>query len=87
MSVNKELQDLKVEVAEFKAGINEWMATTTEYRKALCTKLDTLNNRFTELPCRERKGWYTSMGKQVAFMWGLLCTGCVFLLKHLMIDK
>jgi hypothetical protein len=74
-----ELAELKVTIATFTAKVDEWMGTTTEYRKSLCNKLDKLSDKhdllvekFSNLPCGERKGWYTSMGKRIQVtMWSI----------------
>ena len=56
----------------FIAKVSEWMLSTTEYRKSLCTKIDTINDKISELPCKERKGFYTSVSNQMRIMWGFI---------------
>ena len=75
MSVNKELQELKILVASHQATVNEWMKTTIEYRKNLYDKIDKINNALGNLPCKERYGWYSSINKQIKFIWGV--TGAI----------
>ena len=51
----------------------------TDWRKLFCGKVEEIKNdvkslldKFILLPCKERKGWYQSMGRQVGFMWAVL---------------
>lgn len=67
-----ELNDMKLEFCEFKAKVTEWMATTNEYRKALCTKMDTILDKVSKLPCDKRSGFYENVTRQMAFIWGVL---------------
>ena len=72
MSVNKEIEQIKIELSGFKASVESWMLTTTEYRQSLCHKIDDILIRLNDLPCKERKGWYASFGRQLNFMWVIL---------------
>lgn len=72
MSLNEELNNLKSAVAEHKGKVDEFIINTVGYRKDLCSKLDRIMTNLTQLPCSERKGWYTSMNKQIGFMWVVL---------------
>ena len=71
-NMSTEIQDLKVEIAGFTSKVGSWMETTTEYRKSLCDKINIINEKIADLPCKERKAWYQSTGRQVGFMWLVL---------------
>jgi hypothetical protein len=64
-----DLNKLSQEVAEHRGRVEEFIANTTSYRKDLCAKLENIRSTLAELPCKERKAWYDSMGKQLNFMW------------------
>ena len=79
IKMDEDLQELKVsfinfkiEIKEFVAGLKEWQSQTTEYRKHLCDKIDKINTKFVELPCRERSGIYQSLTTQVKVIWGFI---------------
>ncbi len=57
-------------LAVLEERVKNWMETTTEYRKTLCSKIDIITEKLSELPCKERKSWYQNMDRQVKFMWG-----------------
>ena len=48
--VDRELQDLKIDIASFTAKVNEWMVTTKDYRIELCKKVDSLDKKMDCLP-------------------------------------
>ena len=52
--------------------VKSWMETTTEYRKSLCHKLDDINIKLNDLPCKERSSFYKSVTKQLNFIWIVL---------------
>ena len=67
-------------LAVLEERVKQWMDTTVDYRRTLCSKLEEMKNenRITQdkifawlesLPCKERKGWYNSMDKQVKTVW------------------
>lgn len=68
----EELQDIRITLATLSQKVEGWMSTTTEYRLSLCDKLKDVTDKLNVLPCRERKGWYQGMSRQVAFMWAVL---------------
>jgi len=66
-------------IAVLEERVNNWMNTTTDYRRSLCEKIDELragqkemNIALGRLPCGERKGWYNSTNRQIAFMWVMI---------------
>ena len=64
--------DTRIKLAEFTAKVTEWMVSTTEYRKALCSKLDIITDRLNKLPCDRRVGFYESVSMQMKFIWGVM---------------
>jgi hypothetical protein len=78
----EENNELKTQLAVLTEKVTGWMETTTEYRKNLCNKVDIITKNFSTLPCSERKGWYTGMNKQIAFMWVILSGVVIALLKE-----
>ena len=70
--MSSDLNKLEQEVAEHRGRVNEFIANTIGYRKDLCAKLDRITSVLTKLPCDARQGWYTSIGRQVGFMWVVL---------------
>jgi hypothetical protein len=50
--------------------VENWMASTTEYRKSLCAKLDTLRDDITKLPCS--KGHDMHVDRQLGAIWWIV---------------
>ena len=78
-------------IAVLEERVKNWMDTTVDYRHTLCSKIDLiqslfdtvnkkLDNLISELPCKERKAWYTSMEAQVRALWVLMVTVIIGLL-------
>lgn len=78
-------------LARLEERVTNWMETTNEYRKNLCCKIDRIMDTLTNLPCKERKGWYESMNKQVGWVWkavGALAIALVVgFFKHILGSK
>lgn len=75
--MDKELVDLKIEIAAFTAQVKEWMDTTKDYRVGLCGKIDRINDKMERLPCVERR-W---IGKSIYVLYSidiLLITAIVY---------
>ena len=72
MTSDDEIKELEIRVEKFISKIEEWMSTTTEYRKCLVDKIDDINIRLNNLPCKERKGIYDSITTQVKWMWAFI---------------
>ena len=68
----QEFRDFKEKIIRFTAGLEAWQEMTTDYRKALCEKIENILLRMDNLPCKERAAWYQSMGRQIGFMWVVL---------------
>lgn len=48
-------RDYDVKLDVLSERVENWMETTTDYRKALCGKLDLITQRLNELPCKGRE--------------------------------
>ena len=55
--------------------LNTFMETTTEYRKSLCAKLDTLRDDIIKLPCS--KGHDMHVDRQLGAIWWLVSLSLV----------
>lgn len=60
-------------IARLEERVSNWMEQTTEYRKALCAKLDKVMEKLDNLPCDLRHGRWESLNAQIKWVWGLLC--------------
>jgi len=69
MSIAKDMEEIKIAMASLTAKVGEFMNTTTDFRKTLTADVKEISNKVIGLPCRERKGWYNSMSKQVSWLW------------------
>lgn len=77
MEDHQRQDDVLIKVLEER--VNMWMESTTEYRKALCSKLDVvlekinlLNTRIDKLPCDSRKPMWTWVERNVYALWGVI---------------
>ena len=52
--------------------VENWMATTTEYRKSLCSKLDAIQKQINELPCPQRIEQTRGIHTQLKALWILV---------------
>jgi hypothetical protein len=66
-------------IAILEERVSNWMLTTTEYRKALCAKLDVvldnqhkMNSRLDKLPCEARKQIYGHIWANVYALWAVV---------------
>ena len=48
--------------------VNNWMESTTEYRKSLCAKLDIINARMNELPCKQAEEFTKSLKNDISWL-------------------
>lgn len=69
----------KIQIAVLKERIDKWMDATIEYRKTLCDKISELKEgqikmfqMLFDLPCKERRAWYSATNRQLLFMWGVI---------------
>ena len=60
-----------VEIRVLKERVENWMETTTEYRKALCAKIDIVVEKVNNLPCRERFENTKGIKLQLKALWAL----------------
>ena len=68
----KQIGDIEADVKVLAERVHNWMDTTTEYRKALCKKIDDVICRLEALPCRERSGIYKNLSNQIKVQWAVL---------------
>ena len=59
-------------MARLEEKVTFWMETTTEYRKALCAKIDHILEIIGELPCKERREIYMSVASQLGWIWKII---------------
>ena len=55
--------DVKIDVLSER--VENWMETTTDYRKALCGKLDLVTDRLNQLQCPSHRGEIAAVKKDV----------------------
>lgn len=58
--------DIEIEILTER--VNNWMDSTTEYRKSLCAKLDSINSRLNDLPCKASAEERKSMKSDIAWL-------------------
>ena len=90
VKMDEDINTLKTEIAVLAEKVNQWMDSTTGYRKTLCEKIEKIDNQLSThvtttieklnvLPCRERQAWYLSLSKQVRWLWALV-SGAILLI-------
>ena len=70
--MENDLKDLEIKIGVLTERVTRFMEVTTEYRKSLCGKIDDINKKMSDLPCKERKGVFDSINRQIMFMWIIL---------------
>ena len=58
-------RDYDVKLDVLTERVENWMETTTDYRKALCGKLDLVTERLNQLQCPMHNGKMTNLQKDV----------------------
>ena len=61
-----------VEIKVLKERVENWMESTTEYRKELCRKIDVITDKMNNLPCRERFESTRGIKMQLKAIWVLV---------------
>lgn len=70
---NLELSHMNDErIASLETKVNLWMESTTEYRKALCSKLDRVLERLDNLPCDRGEEHARQTDCQLKSLWGIV---------------
>ena len=64
-----------IEIRVLRERVENWMSSTTEYRKALCDKMDKINEKMNLLPCRERVEHTNSIKLQLKAIWVIISAG------------
>ena len=72
--------DSRIEVLSER--VENWMSSTTEYRKALCAKMDILNEKMNNLPCKERIEHTKSIRLQLKALWILVSAGLLGIISE-----
>ena len=49
--------------------VENWMTTTTEYRKSLCSKLDEIKSEMDKLPCATRIEHTKGIDNHIKALW------------------
>lgn len=62
-------------IAKLEERVTNWMDTTTEYRKALCAKLDIIDKKLGGLPCST--GHDKTVDKQLGGIWWLVSASLI----------
>lgn len=65
-------EDLNTDVKVLTERVNNWMDTTTDYRKQLCRKIDEINARLLTLPCPSRIEETKGIKFQLKALWGFI---------------
>ena len=66
------LEEIRTRLAVLTEKVENWMKTTNDYRKSLCDKLDSMTIKLNDLPCKERRIMYQSVGLQIKMLWGFI---------------
>lgn len=56
-------------IARLEERVNNWMETTTDYRKSLCFKLDKIQDKLDTLPCPSRIEHTNNINFQLKALW------------------
>lgn len=70
-------------LVRLQAQVEGWMQTTTEYRIALCSKIEKIMLRLENLPCRERAEMYKGISATSKLMWAAIGCLATLLFIHL----
>jgi hypothetical protein len=63
--------------------VENWMATTNDYRISLCEKITKITDKLDSLPCRERGEMYKGMTLTNKLMWSALGITFGIVIAHL----
>jgi len=70
---NEELRRMDDErMAKLETQVTMWMETTTEYRKSLCAKIDTIMAQIAKLPCESRSIYSKGISTQLSWLWRIV---------------
>lgn len=59
-------------IAKLEERVANWMETTTDYRRSLCTKLDKVMSKLDELPCPARVEQTKDIHRQLSSLWKIV---------------
>lgn len=66
MEERRRSTDTQIEVLTER--VNQWMEQTTDYRKALCTKMDILLSRMNDLPCKQAEEFTKGLKSEINWL-------------------
>jgi len=58
-------------IAKLEERVNNWMETTTEYRRTLCDKQDKIQTKIDNLPCPSRVEHTKHIDFQLKALWAV----------------
>lgn len=58
-------------IARLEERVDNWMSTTTDYRKSLCSKLDRIQEKIDLLPCPQRIEQSKNIYFQLKALWAV----------------
>ena len=70
MEDRRRSEDTRIDVLTER--VENWMETTTEYRKSLCTKIDKISERLDHLPCPARQEITKNIHTQLRALWVII---------------
>lgn len=70
----EEVSSLKKELAVLTERVNNWMATTSDYRISLCSKLDSIKDSLEQRPCSVHEQKLKSIGVLWNIVWFIIPT-------------
>ncbi len=78
------LDEIKTAIVKTATLVEERNTSAIEWRNNVCKKFDKIFEWLSELPCSERKAWYSSMNRQMLFMWGVITGMGAMVLTHIL---
>lgn len=76
MEERRRNEDTRIDVLTER--VENWMESTTEYRKSLCAKLDVINSRLNELPCKAAGEERMSIRRDIGWLQKIVFTILAF---------
>ena len=68
MEERRRHEDTRIDVLTER--VENWMESTTEYRKSLCSKIDALNTKIDAMPCSQ--GHDMDVNRQLGAIWWIV---------------
>jgi hypothetical protein len=67
-----DITDIRERLVRLETMQNKDLHDAEEWRRTVDIRLEKLNDGFNVLPCRERRAWYESAGRQLKFIWAVM---------------